>query len=290
MIKLDYSRIKELADSISQIPVEAFYRIDIMEPEYQTFDNLNRKYSATALHKFDNTLALLGIGTGLIDYQQRNPGKTVWQPLEKIVYQHGFPSALDDIMKIHLHLASLSRFGSAKATRVKKMFESGFASWFWESDIEENRKEPYKVWVSLARSMADPIDKKTIVMGMKAFDMETLAVKKHYLSFPHDIPIMVDSRVTYVSLSSGIVIVDSGVSIDTIASSYRSEIIRAWSEVIAIAKQRLGQEFNALRLDSLIWQAGEYRNPNATASYLRKMQLPNEVTLNVAKQLIWKTI
>ncbi len=170
------------------------------------------------------------------------------------------------------------------------MFKSGFASGFWKSKMEESRKEPYKVWVSLARSMGDPVDKKTIVMAMKAFDMETLAVKKHYLPFPPDIPIMVDSRVTYASLSSGIAIVEPEVSIDTIASSYRSEIIRAWSEVIAIAKQKLGQEFNALRLDSLIWQAGEYRNRDTIASYLRKMQLPHKVTSDIANQLIWKTI
>lgn len=262
----------------------------MMEPEYKTFDNLHRKYSTISPYKFDNTLALLGIGTGLIDYQQKDPGKTVWQPLEKLVYKHGFPSTLDGIMRIHLQLAESSRFASHKMTRVKRMYQSGFASRFWEGDITENRKEPFRVWASLARSMRDPIDRKTIVMAMKAFDMETLAVKKHYLPFPPDIPIMVDSRITYVSLSSGIVIVEPEVSIDAIASSYRSEIVRAWSEVIAIAKQKLGQEFNALRLDSLIWQAGEYKNRDAIASYLRKMQLPHELTLNIAKQLIGKTI
>jgi len=290
VIKFDHSRIKELADAISQIPIGTFYSIDMMEPEYKTFDNLHRKYSTISPYKFDNTLALLGIGTGLIDYQQRDPGRTVWQPLEKLVHQHGFPSTLDEIMRIHLQLAGLSRFATHKTTRVKKMYQSGFASRFWNGDITENRKEPYRVWMSLARSMGDPVDKKTIVMAMKAFDIETLAVKKHYLPFPSDIPIMVDSRITYVSLSSGIVNTAADMTIDAIASSYRSEIIRAWSEVIAIAKQKIGEEFNALRLDSLIWQAGEHRSRDAVISYLRKMQLPSELSVNIAEQLIWKNI
>lgn len=290
MITHDPSRIRELANEISQIPIDAFHRIDTMEPEYQTFDNLNRKYAVSVSNKLDNTLALLGIGTGLIDYQQRNPAKSVWQPLERIVHQIGFPSILDKVREIHLRLAASSRFGSVKSARVGRMYQSGFASWFEQSDLTEIRKDPYRVWQTLARYMRDPMDKKTIVMAMKAFDMETLAVKKHCLPFPADIPIMVDSRITYVSLSSGIIIADPAVSVDTIASRYRSEIVSAWSQVISAARRVVGQEFNALRLDSLVWQAGEYRNREAMASYLRKMQLSPEVASSIANQLIWKAI
>lgn len=290
MIKIDASRVNELGETISQIPIDAFYRIDTMEPEHQTFDNIRKSNVPTVLYKFDNALALLGIGTGLIDYQQKNPAKSIWQPLERIVLQHGFPTTLDRIREIHVQLATSSRFGKVKSARVGRMYESGFASWFWQNELEGLRKDPYGVWLFLARSMSDPVDKKTIVMAMKAFDMETLAIKKHYLPFPSDIPIMVDSRITYVSLSSGIVSADPLVSIDAIASQYRSQIIRAWSEVINIARRTIGQEFNALRLDSLIWQAGEHRNCEAIAAYLKRMQLSTKLALNIAKQLIWKTI
>ena len=288
MINLDASRIRELAASVSQIPVEAFYRIDTMEPEYKVFGSLNGKYAKASAGKFDSMLALLGIGTGLIDYQQKNPAKSVWQPLERIVDQHGFPSALNEAREVHLRLAASSRFGSAKSARVGRMYQSGFASWFWQNDLTEIRKDPYKAWRTLARNMGDPVDKKTIVMAMKAFDMETLALTKHYLQFSADIPIMVDSRITYVSLSSGIVVVEPFTSVDDIASRYRSQIIRAWFEVINIVRSIIGQEFNALRLDSLVWQAGEYKNRAAIASYLRRMQLSPEVASRVASQLIWK--
>jgi N-glycosylase/DNA lyase/DNA-directed RNA polymerase subunit RPC12/RpoP len=288
--KIDFPRIEELANAISKIPINAYYYIDTMEPEYQTFQNLYKKYATTTSDKFDSTLALLGIGTGLIDYQQKNPAKSVWQPLERVVQECGFPSELEQIRKVHSILAASFRFAAAKTKRVERMYQSGFASWFWNKVLAETRKDPYNVWLTLAGNMGDPTDKKTIVMAMKAFDMETLAVEKHYLPFPSEIPIMVDSRVAFVSLSSGIIAIDPSISIDLIASQYKTEIIHAWSEVIKIARNVVGKELNALRLDSLIWQAGEYRDRDAVVSYLRQMQLPPEIATHIGNQLIWKTL
>ncbi|MFB3889940.1 MAG: N-glycosylase/DNA lyase [Candidatus Bathyarchaeia archaeon] len=287
---MNESRIEELSNTICKIPIDAFNRIDVEEPEYKTFDNLRKTYGALASSKLDCYLALLGIGTGLIDYQQKNPGKSVWQPLERIVFQMGVPSTIDEARSIHLRLASSSRFRTVKAARIKRMYESGFASWFEQSHLSERRRDPYNTWRTLADHMHDPMDKKTIVMAMKAFDMETLAVTKNYLPFPPNIPIVVDSRIAYVSLSSGIIFVEKDTSIDDIASRYRTQIINAWSQVIRGARRVLGNELNAFRLDSLIWQAGEYRNPDSLLSYLRRMRIPSDIASGIVSQILWKEV
>jgi hypothetical protein len=67
-----------------------------------------------------------------------------------------------------------------------------------------------------------------------------------------------------------------------------ASIDRSWFEVINIVRSAIGQEFNALRLDSLVWQAGEYKNRADIAAYLGGMQLSPEVASGVASQLIWK--
>ena len=170
------------------------------------------------------------------------------------------------------------------------MYESGFAAWFEKNEANKMREDPYEVLKMLALHIRDPADIKTIVMGMKAFDLETLAMKKCYLSFPSHIPIMVDSRVTDVSLSTGIVSVDSSEPVSIAASKYRSEIISAWSQVIDIARDTVGKELNALRLDSLIWHGQKYPNPDALSSYLQETigGIPSQAILEIVNQFFFK--
>ena len=290
MIEQDPNRIEQHATLFSKISLDFFKRIDRREPEYRTFLSLSKDYSKCRPLKFDSSSALLGIGTGLIDFQQRDPGRTLWQPMERLTRKMGFPIDVEGIRDIVFHLAKSSRFGSTKLKRAEKFFTSGFPSWFLRNDLRYLRKDPYDVWMRLSQNMGDPENKKTIVMAMKAFDMETLAVTNEYLPFPSHIPMMIDSRVTYVSLSSGIVVADPRFSVDEIASRYRDELVEAWSEVVKQVQKTLGNRFNALRLDSLLWQAGELKTQLSVTNFLLSFGLPKQLSSRVASNLFLKEI
>lgn len=290
MIKQDVARIKQFAALLSEISLDFFKEIDKREPEYRTFLSLSKEYANFRPNKFDVSLALMGIGTGLIDFQQKDPGRTLWQPMERFTRKEGYPINVKGIRDIIFHLAKSSRFGNTKLKRAERFFTSGFPSWFLGNDLLHLRKNPYDVWLRLSGSMGDPMNKKTIVMAMKAFDMETLAVTNEYLPFPPHIPMMIDSRITYVSISSGIVVVDPILSIDEIASRYRDELVDAWSEVVERVQKNLGNKFNALRLDSLIWQAGEHRTQLSVKNYLRSFGLPMKMSSKLASNLLLKEV
>lgn len=290
MIRQDPDRIQQLATLLSKTSLDFFKEIDRREPEYQAFLRLSKDYSKHHPLKFDSSLALLGIGTGLIDFQQKDPGRTLWQPMERLAKEKKFPIKVEGIKDVVIQLAKSSRFGSTKVRRAENFFASRFPSWFLDNDLRTLRGDPYNVWIRLSRNMDDPMSKKTIVMAMKAFDMETLAVTEEYLPFPSHIPMMIDSRVTYVSLSSGIVIADPRLSIHEIASRYRTELVEAWSEVVKRVEKTLGTEFNALRLDSLLWQAGEYKTQLRITNFLPSFGLPEQLSSKISSNLLFKEI
>lgn len=290
MIKLNLTRIKQLATLLSEVSLDFFKEIDKREPEYQVFFSLSRDYARSRPNRFDVALALLGIGTGLIDFQQKDPGRTLWQPMAKLTRKEGYPINVEGIRNIIFYLAKSSRFGNTKLKRAERFFTSGFPSWLLNNDLLDLRKNPYNIWLRLSRSMGDPMNKKTIVMAMKAFDMETLAVTNEYLPFPPHIPMMIDSRVTYVSISSGIVVADPMLSVDELASRYRNELVDAWSEVVERVQKILGNRFNALRLDSLIWQAGEYRTQPKVKNYLSSFGLSKQLSSKLASDLLLKEV
>lgn len=286
----DSSRIQQLATLLSKTSLDFFKEIDKREPEYQTFLRLSKDYSKYHPLKFDSSLALLGIGTGLIDFQQKDPGRTLWQPMETLAEERKFPVNVEGIKDVVIQVAKSSRFASTKVIRAERFFASPFPSWFLNNDLRTLRRDPYNVWIKLCRDMDDPMSKKTIVMAMKAFDMETLAVTNEYLPFQSHIPMMIDSRVTYVSLSSGIVMTDPKLSIDEIASSCRDELVDAWSKVVERVQKTLGTRFNALRLDSLLWQAGEFKTQLAVTDFLSSFGLPKQLASRIASNLFAKEV
>lgn len=290
MIRQDPNRIQKLAELLSKTSLDFFKEIDRREPEYQTFLRLAKDYSKHRPLRFDSSLALLGIGTGLIDFQQKDPGRTLWQPMERLAEEKKFPVNVEGIKDVVIQLAESSRFASTKVSRAERFFASRFPSWFLDNDLRTLRSEPYNVWTRLSQNMDDSMSKKTIVMAMKAFDMETLAVTDEYLPFPSHIPMMIDSRVTYVSLSSGIVMTDPKLSIDEIASRYRDELVEAWSEVVKRVQKTLGSRFNALRLDSLLWQAGEFKTQLRITHFLRNFGLPEQLSSRISSNLLFKDI
>jgi N-glycosylase/DNA lyase len=168
------------------------------------------------------------------------------------------------------------------------MFESGFANWFW-ADLNMMRREPYGAWLRLAGSLNDPPEKKTIVMAMKAFDMETLAVTGGYLRFPPDVPIMVDSRVASVTRRSGLVEGFPVISDNDIASRYRHLIIDAWARIVRTVRETTGDWFSALRLDTLIWWLGEIATRSSATAYLVSKGLDQNLADRCSREMFFNS-
>ncbi|MEM0253232.1 MAG: N-glycosylase/DNA lyase [Candidatus Bathyarchaeia archaeon] len=136
-------------------------------------------------------------------------------------------------------------FGSKKE-RIKKIFSKDFANWYIDN-YEYLRENPEKLWKKLAQVLRSPMNKKTIVFSMKAFDIANLICYGDYLPFPQNIPIPVDFHVKHVTISSGL-----------LNQYYDDELFRnVWSLVLNKVKYNLDRNITLLRLDSIVWQIGK---------------------------------
>jgi N-glycosylase/DNA lyase len=124
-----------------------------------------------------------------------------------------------------------------------KQFEADFDEWFVQNHREA---EPVEVWEQLAESMDNRMSKKTVVLAMKIYDIAHLIRHGEYLEFPYDIPIPCDLQVERVSQTSGIT-----------DSDETGEVMDAWAEVMRRVDERLGEPVSLLRIDSVVWQAGQ---------------------------------
>lgn len=76
--------------------------------------------------------------------------------------------------------------------------------------------------------------------------LNTIFDTGEYLEFPYDIPIPCDLQVERVTETSGIA-----------DSTETGEVMAAWAEVMERVSQKVGHPISLLRIDSIIWQAGQ---------------------------------
>lgn len=86
---------------------------------------------------------------------------------------------------------------------------------------------------------------------MKIYDIAHLICYDTYLEFPWDIPIPCDLQVERVSKTAGLV--DSDDPAKTMA---------AWETVMKEVSERVGRDISLLRIDSIVWQAGQVIGTN----------------------------
>lgn len=287
MVEINRDRIHVLADHISCIDLGTFRRVDENEPELQAFRRLVPDYKSHSPETWDVSLALSGLLVGLIDYQEY--AQTLWKRFEASIRKAGYPGDLNSVQEVAMRIASASRMAGRKRARLSKAFAQGFTSRFWEKGILWLRAHPWDVWKTLAARMGDLIDRKTVVMAMKAFDMETLVATGGYLPFPADVPIMVDSRVARLTVTSGLLRLrgdEIRLTADGIAQRFKPQIVSAWAEVVDEVQRVLGPQFSAMRLDSLLWQASEFRDGDALNRFLIGLRLREDVAKSFTRELL----
>ncbi|MEM2914465.1 MAG: N-glycosylase/DNA lyase [Candidatus Bathyarchaeia archaeon] len=149
-------------------------------------------------------------------------------------------------MTLFLYNPVNAQYLQIKKNRIRKIFIEGFADWYL-NNYRYLRENPLILWSKLAEILNSPMNKKTIVFSMKAFDISNLICHGDYLPFPLDIPIPVDFHIKRATISAGLL------------DKYEDdELFRhVWSLVLRKVREKIGRNITLLRLDSIVWQIGK---------------------------------
>jgi N-glycosylase/DNA lyase len=237
---MNHRRIERVAEVIAALGFDGIASFDRAEPEYETFS------------AFHDTLgdephrALLGICSATADYQLAGNAQQFWAALEETAFEHGSLSTIQDVRDILGDFMARdvnARLRDQKQKRLINLIHAGFDEWFVEN---YGAVEPVTVWDRLAEGIETGRRKKTIVFAMKVYDIVTLIESGSYLPFPRDIPIPCDLQVERVARTSGLVDDDN-----------ERAVMSAWASVMESVNQEVDEHVSLLRIDSIVWQAGQ---------------------------------
>lgn len=242
---MNTDRVEAVADALASVGYDGIAAFDRTEPEYGTLELLYNEFENESYVK------LLAICAATQDYQLNGDAQRFWSELDDVVHQYGAIECTQDVRDVlgdFMEKGVNARLNQQKRERLVKLFESGFDDWFVEN---HDSVEAVEVWNQLAESMEANRQSKTVVLAMKVYDIAHLIQHGEYREFPYDIPIPCDLQVERVSVTSGIT-----------DSKGSEEVMEAWSEVMERVTQRLGRPVSLLRIDSVVWQAGQIIGDN----------------------------
>ncbi|MFC5972654.1 N-glycosylase/DNA lyase [Halomarina salina] len=233
-------RVAAVSEAIADIGYEGIVAFDQFEPEYTTIERLYEEFRNT------DRVQLLAICATTQDFQLNGDAQAFWQTLTDVALEYGSLDSLTDVEAIlwrFMEEPVNARFTSMKTTRLRKLLKSEFPEWFLASHRDV---DPFEVWERLADGIENKKRKKTVVLSMKIYDIAHLIDTGEYLQFPSDIPIPCDLQVERVSETAGITV-----------STKTGDVMAAWGEVMERVSEEVGRPISLLRIDSIIWQAGQ---------------------------------
>jgi N-glycosylase/DNA lyase len=255
---MDQDRVNAVADALATVGYDGIAAFDETEPEYGALELFYEEFGNEPYVK------LLGICAATQDYQLNGDAQEFWRELERTATKYDSldsTQTVRDVLGDFMEAGVNARLNQQKRDRLIKLFEAGFDEWFVENHAEA---EPVEVWERLADSMDNRMKAKTIVLAMKIYDIAHLIRHGEYLEFPFDIPIPCDLQVERVSHTSGIT-----------DSEETDQVMSAWAEVMESVGDRLDKHVSLLRIDSIVWQAGQIigrHEPDREAAYTALME------------------
>lgn len=237
---MNQDRVAAVADAIAELGYNGIVAFDRYEPEYDTID----RFQST----FDNQkfVDLLLICATTADYQLNGDAQRFWARFETVGLEYGRLNSESDVKKIlsdFMEESVNARLNQQKRDRIARIFENGFGNWFVTAGFSA---KPFDVWKRLADALETKLRKKTVVLAMKIYDIAHLTRTGKYLEFPSEIPIPCDLQVKRVSRTAGL-----------IDSENADRIMDAWAAVMDRVSEALGLHVSLLRIDSIVWQAGQ---------------------------------
>lgn len=251
---MNQERIDALASEIANVGYDGITQFDRAEPEHRVFTTIVDTYGAT------DHVYLLAVCAGIVDYQLLGDAQRFWAELERVTVGHGQIDAIDDIQAIlgdFMDASVNQRLNQQKRFRLGKLFDGPFVEWFLES---HTAVPPVQIWEELAAALDNKMHKKTIIFSMKVYDILHLIDNGEYASFPTDIPIPCDLQVERVARTAGLVETD-----DT------DVVMDAWAAVADAVSEELGRPVSLLRIDSIVWQAGQVIGKSGQATARREL-------------------
>ncbi|WP_308444673.1 N-glycosylase/DNA lyase [Halomicrobium urmianum] len=251
---LNQKRIDAVADAMVDLGYDGITRFDRVEPEYRVLMTIRESYDA------NDHVYLLGVCAGIVDYQLLGDAQRFWAALEEVTLEHDQVDSIDDVQAIlgaFMDASVNQRLNQQKRLRLSKLFEGSFAEWFVEN---HTTVPPVRIWEELATALDNQMHKKTIVFAMKVYDILSLVETGEYASFPTDIPIPCDLQVERVAGTAGLVETDDS-----------DVVIDAWAAVADAVNEELETPVSLLRIDSIVWQAGQIIGESDQASARRKL-------------------
>jgi len=237
---MEQERVDAVASAVANIGYDGIAAFDRTEPEYSTLERLYDEFDSEAYVK------LLGILAATQDYQLNGDAQEFWEELERTTLERDnldSKQAVRDSLGDFMEAGVNARLNSQKRDRLVRLLEAGFDDWFVEN---HEQATPVEVWEHLADGLNNDMEAKTVVLAMKIYDIAHLIRHGEYLEFPHEIPIPCDLQVERVSHTSGVTQSDDKV-----------EVLATWADVMEEVSEQLGRHVSLLRIDSIVWQAGQ---------------------------------
>lgn len=238
-------RIEEVAGSLISLDYDGIVQFDASEPEYD--------YLVTATDRFGDLdcVALLSILAGTEDYQLAGDAQLFWRTLTETITQVDEIASEQDVhetISMFMEKPVNARLRDQKKDRLVRMLDNGFGKWFLGGYPDH---DPVHVWEEIAAALETTIDKKTVIFAMKVYDIFRLVVNGEYLNLPVDVPIPCDLQVVRVASASGIVDIEE-----------KGKVMDAWADVMRRVNRELDRPVSMLRIDSIVWQAGQIISDN----------------------------
>lgn len=249
---MNTERVETVADAIAGLGYDGIAAFDQHEPEYGTLETLYDEYETPEY------VQILAICATTQDFQLNGDAQRFWQTLTDVSLAHGSLASRDDVEEIlwtFMEQPVNARFTNMKSDRLQQLSDSGFVEWFLAN---HDTAAPLTVWEQLAEGLENEMHKKTVVLSMKVYDIAHLIHEGEYLKFPRDIPIPVDLQVERVTHAAGITNTDDPEAIRDI-----------WADIMEAVSERVGRHISLLRIDSIVWQAGQIigdHEPDAQAA------------------------
>lgn len=237
---MNQDRVDSIADALASLGHDGIAAFDETEPEYGTLKFFYDEFGTESYTK------LLGICAATQDYQLNGDAQVFWGELERAASEFDTLNSTQEVRDLlgdFMEASVNARLNQQKRDRLIKLFEAEFDEWFVANHADV---APVTVWERLADALDNRMQAKTVVLAMKIYDIAHLVRYDEYLQFPYDIPIPCDLQVERVSRTSGLT-----------TSDETDEVLEVWSTVMQAVSDRLDEHVSLLRIDSIVWQAGQ---------------------------------
>jgi len=173
-----------------------------------------------------------------------------------------------------------ARLRDQKKDRLVRLRDNGFGEWFLDTYPTH---DPVDVWEEIAAGLETTMDKKTVVFAVKVYDIFNLVVDGEYLELPPDVHIPCDLQVERVASAAGLV-----------EAEEKGQVMDAWASVMEQVNAELDHPVSMLRIDSIVWQAGQIISDNndrrepsrrALQEYFQEVGLDSGESTRLAEEL-----